>query len=71
MTATDPNDGDTLTYTLVWHRRGFLRPSNEATGQLQTKAKLDYEAKNSYMVTVTATDPNGLSATIDVTIKVI
>ena len=26
-----------------------------------TKAKLDYEAKNSYMVTVTATDPHGLS----------
>ena len=41
-----------------------------ATGQLQTKAKLDYETKNSYMVTVTATDPNGASASIDVTIKV-
>ena len=37
---------------------------------MQTKAKLDYETKKSYMVTVTATDSDGLSASIDVTIKV-
>ena len=41
-----------------------------ASGLLQTKAKLDYETKKSYMVTVTATDSDGLSASIDVTIKV-
>ena len=40
------------------------------SGQLVTKAKLDYETKNTYMVTVTATDPNGLSDSIDVTIMV-
>ena len=40
------------------------------TGQLMTKAKLDYETKDTYMVTVTATDPSGLNATINVTIKV-
>ena len=67
--ATDPNS-DTLTYTLGGTDMasfGIVR----ASGQLQTKAKLDYEAKNAYMVTVTATDPNGLSDTIDVTIMVI
>ena len=37
---------------------------------MRTKAKLDYETKKSYMVTVTATDPDGLSASIDVTIMV-
>ena len=37
---------------------------------MQTKAKLDYEAKNSYVVTVTATDSDGLSDSIDVTITV-
>ena len=38
---------------------------------MQTKAKLDYETKNSYdRVTVTATDSDGLSASIDVTITV-
>ena len=37
---------------------------------MQTKGKLDYEDKNSYMVTVTATDSDGLSASIDVTIMI-
>ena len=41
-----------------------------SSGQLQTKAALDKEEKDTYMVTVTATDPSGLSATINVTIKV-
>ena len=35
-----------------------------------TKADLDYETKQSYTVTVTATDPSGLSATVTVTIEV-
>ena len=44
------------------------------TGQLMTKAKLNYEMKNSYMVTVMANDSSGEandSATITVTIRVI
>ena len=40
------------------------------TGQLQTKAALNREVQDTYMVTVTATDPSGLSATVNVTIKV-
>ena len=66
--ATDPN-GDNLTYTLG----GMDMASfgiEPGTGQLMTKAKLDYETKNRYMVTVTATDPNGLSNSVDVTIMV-
>ena len=35
-----------------------------------TKAALDYEAKASYVVTVTASDSGGLSDSIDVTITV-
>ena len=68
VSATDPN-GDNLTYTLGGTEMasfGIVR----SDGQLETKAKLDYEIKNTYMVTVTATDPNGLSDSIDVTIKV-
>ena len=38
--------------------------------QLQTKARLNYEDKKSYTVTVTATDPSTLSDTITVTINV-
>ena len=66
--ATDPNT-DNLTYTLGGPDASSF-DIGRGTGQLETKAKLDYETKNSYMVTVTATDPHGLSATIDVTIKV-
>ena len=40
------------------------------TGQLQTKAALDYETQASHTVTVTATDSSDASATIDVTINV-
>ena len=68
VTATDPND-DNLTYTLGGSDEasfGIVRSS----GQLQTKAALDYETKMTYMVTVTATDPSGLSDSVDVTIKV-
>ena len=65
--ATDPNS-DTLTYTLGGTDAASF--NIDADGQLSTKAKLDYEDKSSYMVTVTATDPDGLSATIDVTIMI-
>ena len=41
-------------------------------GQISVNSgvKLDHEAESSYMVTVTATDPDNLSASIDVTISV-
>ena len=66
--ATDPND-DNLTYTLGGPDMVSFG-IGRGTGQLMTKAKLDYEAKSSYMVTVTATDPHGLSDSVDVAIKV-
>ena len=42
----------------------------DTSGQLRTKAPLDHETKDSYTVTVTATDPENASDTIDVTITV-
>ena len=68
VTATDPNE-DNLTYTLGG-TDGASFSIVAASGQLQTKASLDHEDKDTYMVTVTATDPSGLSATVNVTIKV-
>ena len=68
VTATDPNN-DTLTYRLGGADAasfGIVRSS----GQLQTKAALDKETQDTYMVEVTATDPRGLSATVMVAIKV-
>ena len=68
VTATDA-DGDTPTYTLSGtDMASFAIVST--SGQLQTKAALDYEAKMSYSVTVTADDGNGGMASIGVTIDV-
>ena len=67
--ATDANTGDNLTYTLGGTDMASF-DIVRSSGQLETKAKLDYETKKSYMVMVTATDPDGASASIDVTIKV-
>ena len=44
--------------------------SSSTSGQLQTKAALDYEAKSSYSVTVKAEDTSSASGTINVTIVV-
>ena len=68
VTAEDPN-GDTLTYMLGGTDAGSF-DIDMATGQLMTKDALDYEAKMSYMVTVTATDPDGEADSIMVTINV-
>ena len=58
VAASDP--GDVLTYSLSGVRAAF--DINRVTGQLSTKAKLDYEDDtNEYMVMVTATDPFGIS----------
>ena len=68
VTATDP-DNDTLTYSLSGTDAASF-DIGMSTGQLMTKAALDYETKMSYMVTVTATDPDGESDSIEVTINV-
>ena len=66
--AEDPNE-DKLTYTLGGPDAVSFN-IGRSDGQLSTKAKLDYEDKSRYMVTVTATDPHGLSDSVDVTIMV-
>ena len=68
VTATDDNN-DTLTYTLVGTDAASF-DINPATGQLMTKAALDFETKGSYSVMVTATDPDSASDMITVTITV-
>ena len=68
--GADDDDSDTLTYSLdVASRATFDIVAT--TGQLQTKAALDYETgSTSYSVTVTAADPSGADDTITVTITV-
>ena len=70
VAATDANSGDTLTYSL-----GGIDAASFAiistSGQLQTKAALDYETKTSYTITVSVSDgkTNGTDS-ITVTINV-
>ena len=68
ITATDEDDGDTLTWTLGGtdaESFDIVRTS----GQLQTKAALDYEDKDAYSVTVNVSDGN-LTDSIDITINI-
>ena len=70
VAAEDPDDGDTL--TLTYDLGGADAASfgiNTSTGQLQTKDDLDKETKDTYTVTVTASD-DSLSTTQEVTITV-
>ncbi len=68
VTATDA-DNDTLTYTLAGTDAASFAIVG-TSGQIQTKAALDYETKTSYTVTVKATDTSSASGTIAVTINV-
>ena len=68
--ATDL-DGDTLTYALGGDDAASF-DIDEETGQLMTKAELDFETAYSHTVTVTASDgtEEGTDATITVTVMV-
>ncbi len=68
VAATDA-DNDTLSYSLGGtDAASFAIVST--SGQIQTKAALDYEEDDEYSVTVTVTDGSGGEASIDVTIDV-
>ena len=69
LVATDPDSGDSLSYSLGGPDAGSFAIV-ASTGQLRTRAALDYETASSYSVALTATDTHGLSDTIDVTITV-
>ena len=68
VAANDAN-GDTLAYTLGGADAASF-DIDGTTGQLRTKASLDFETKSGYTVMVTATDPRNLTATATVTITV-
>ena len=68
VAANDAN-GDAPTYALSGTDAASFDIDPD-TGQLMTLAALDYETKDTYSVTVTASDSGGLSDSIDVTITV-
>ena len=63
------DDGDLLIYTLTGPDAESFEVGRK-TGQLTTKAPLNYEARNTYSVVVTAIDPFGAMDSIEVTINV-
>ena len=63
------DDGDLLIYTLGGGDARHFRITRNS-GQLRTRSPLNLEARNIYMVVVTATDPLGASDSIVVTINV-
>ncbi len=65
--ANDP-EGDTLTYSLTGTDSGSFDVTS--SGQIRTKSSLDYETKSSYSFSVKAVDPDGLSASILVSVSV-
>ncbi|WP_211941773.1 cadherin domain-containing protein [Cylindrospermopsis raciborskii] len=73
--ATDPDAGDTLTYTLSGADAGKFN-IDSSTRLLSFKTPPDFEApgsaagSNTYRVTVTAKDAAGLTATQEVTVNV-
>ncbi len=69
IAATDLDTGDTLTYSLGGMDAASFS-FNSPTTQLQTKAALDYETKNTYTVFVTVNDGNSGGDRITVTINV-
>ena len=68
VSAMDEDD-ELLIYTLDGADASSFDISRN-TGQLMTKASLNFEARNSYSVAVTATDPSGASDSIQVTVNV-
>ena len=70
VTATDP-DGDRVTYSLVGGDTELFN-IDSATGQISVAqgTSLDFEAKDSYIVSVGARDPSGSRDTISMTINV-
>ena len=68
VSAHDEDD-DLLTYTLSGSDAEFFR-IGKRDGQLKTEAPLNFEARSSYTVVVTATDPFGAMDSIQVTINV-
>ena len=61
LTTTDPNAGNTFTYSLVSGTGSDNNGSFTISGStLQTAASFDYETKNSYSIRVRSTDQGGL-----------
>ena len=73
VTASDPDSGDSVSYELAATGDHASFTINSGSGQITANSPLDHETKDSYQVTVTATDDGtgSLSDSVTVNISVI
>ena len=67
--AAEDADDDTLDYSLNGTDAASF-DIDDSSGQIKTKVPLDFETKSTYSVSVSVTDSNGGSDSIDVTINI-
>ena len=67
--AGSDEEGHVLTYTLSGADAAFF-DIDRSSGQLLTKARLDYESRNSYSMMLTVTDPTNASDAITVMVDI-
>jgi hypothetical protein len=67
LSATDPDVGDTFTYTLVDNAEGRFALVD---GQIQVAAPLNYETATGHTIRIRATDQDGVAGEMDLTITV-
>ena len=70
VSATDPDEGDTLSYSITAGNEDGKFAINSSTGEITVAGALDYETAPSYTLTVQAGDGTGGSATAWVTVTV-
>ena len=68
--ATDPDAGDTVTYTITEGNKGNAFSIGESSGVMTVAAALDHETTPSYDLTVRASDGRGGMATTTVEVAV-
>ena len=70
VSATDPDEADTLTYAITAGNTGSVFDIDDETGDITVDAALDHETTDEYTLTVEAEDDNGNTDTVTVTITV-
>ena len=70
VSAMDPDDGDTVSYSISAGNTGSVFAIDDETGAIKVAAALDHETTDEYTLTVEAEDDSGQADTVTVTITV-
>ena len=70
VSATDPDAGDTITYSIIAGNGGGKFTIDSTTGEITVADLLDHEADASYSLTVQAEDTSGATAAATISITV-